>query len=221
VPAPASNLPALRRLLSERFPQAVRAPAGALLTGIPRVDETSGGLPRHAVTEVVCSAPSCGGQLFVAQLLSATRANRLRAALIDSTNSFDPASCPAAELEHLLWVRCEQTSQALQVADLFARDANLGLLVLNLRYAPETALRRIPNRQWYLLQRAVESTDLALVIVTPRALVASAQLRLELHRSQDGTVLERDRPALIATLAPTVQRQRLNPHSSTASAAVA
>jgi hypothetical protein len=219
VPAPASNLPALRRLLSERFPQAARAPAGALLTGIPRVDEAAGGLPRHAVTELVCSAPSCGGQLFVGQLLTATRANRLRAALIDSTDSFDPTSCPPDDLPHLIWIRCDQTGQALQVADLLARDANLGLVVLDLRHAPEPELRRIPNRQWYLLQRAVESTDLALVIVTRRALVSSAQLRLELNRPQDAAALEAERPSLSAALEPTLQRQRLNPHATVAEVA--
>ena len=64
------------------------------------------------------------------------------------------------------------------MTDLLARDANLGLVVLDLRHAPEAELRRIPNRQWYLLQRAVEATDLALVIITPRILVSWAQLRL-------------------------------------------
>jgi hypothetical protein len=217
VSAPASNLPALRRLLSERFPQAARAPAGALLTGIPRVDETAGGLPRHAVTELVCSAPSCGGQTFVGQLLAATRANRIRAALVDSTDSFDPASSGSADdLAHLIWVRCNQTGQALQATDLLARDANLGLVVLDLRHAPEAALRRIPNRQWYLFQRAVESTDLALVIITPRALVSSAQLRLELEHPHGSAAHERERPVLTATLEPTLQRQRLNPHPAAA-----
>jgi hypothetical protein len=88
--------------------------------------------------------------------------------------------------------------------------------VLDLRHAPEAALRRIPNRQWYLFQRAVESTDLALVIITPRALVSSAQLRLEFEHQHGGAALERERPALTATLEPTLQRQRLNPQSAAA-----
>ncbi|MEO7413203.1 MAG: hypothetical protein ABIZ81_07585 [Opitutaceae bacterium] len=208
--APPTNLTALRQLLSERFPQAVRAPASALLTGIPCVDETVGGLPRHAVTELVCSTPSCGGQLFVAQLLAATRAHRLRVALVDGTDSFDPGSCLADDLVHVIWVRCDHTDPALQVTDLLARDANLGLVVLDLRHAPEAELRRIPNRQWYLLQRAVEATDLALVIVTPRALVSSAQLRLELTRAQGIATLEEGRLTLVSSMAPTLQRQRLS-----------
>jgi rhodanese-related sulfurtransferase len=214
----ASSLPALRRLLSERFPQAARAPASVLRTGVPLVDETAGGLPRHAVTEIVCAAPSCGGQLFVGQLLAATRVNRLRVALVDSTDSFDPGSYSADDLVHLLWVRCDRAEQALQATDLLARDANFGLVLLDLRHAAEADLRRIPNRQWYLLQRAVESTDLALVIVTPRALVSSAQLRLELSHSHGIAALDHDRPILATGLAPTLQRQRIGTHASPATA---
>src|SRR4030095_13582674 len=92
-----------------------------------------------------------------------------RVALIDSTDSFDPGSFPTDQSAHLLWVRCSSTTTALQAADLIARDANLGLVVLDLRRAPEADLRRIPGPQWYRLQRAVEPTDLALVIETPRA----------------------------------------------------
>lgn len=214
--AAVSPLPALRRLLSERFPQAVRAPAGLLRIGVPQVDEATGGLPRHAITEIVCTAPSCGGQLLLGQLLAITRANRLRAALVDRTDCFDPASHPADDLAHVIWVRCHRTEQALSATDLLARDANLGLVLLDLRHAPESELRRIPNRQWYLFQRAVESTDLALVIITPRALVSSAQLRLELSHSHNLGVLDRERASLIASLAPTLQRQRLLAPSSTA-----
>jgi hypothetical protein len=210
VPAPASNLPALRRLLAERFPQASRAPASVLRTEIPAVDELCGGLPGHAITEIVCPVASCGGQLFVEQLLIAARTHRVRGALIDGNNSFDPCSCAVDALPHLIWVRCDRTDQALQVTELLARDANLGLVILDLRHAPATELRRIPNRQWYLFQRAVESTDLALVIVTPRALVSSAQLRLELTVSHRMAALETERPVVTAALAPALQRQRLH-----------
>src|SRR6185436_15232410 len=94
-------------------------------------------------------------------------------------------------------------------ADLLARDANLGLVVLDLRGAPESDLRRIPGPQWYRLQRAVEPTDLALVIETPRASVPSAQLRLALNTSHAFTALERERATLTTELAPALSRQRL------------
>lgn len=203
-------------MLHERFPQAARAPASVLRTGIACVDDAVGGLPQHAVTEIVCTAPSCGGQLLIGQLLAALRADRRRVALVDRTDSFDPSSFLPDDLVHLIWVRCDRTEPALQVADLLARDANLGLVLLDLRRAPDSELRRIPNRQWYLFQRAVESTDLALVVVTPRALVSSAQLRLELARSHPLAALQQERKALTAALAPTLQRQRISPATVTA-----
>jgi hypothetical protein len=203
------KLASLRHLLAERFPIAAR-PLGRLrATGIPACDELAGGLPLSAVTEIVCATPSCGGQLFLGQLLAITRASRTRLALVDGTDSFDPASFFADQLAHLLWVRCRTTTEALHAADLLARDANLGLVVLDLRHAPIADLRRIPGPQWYRLQRAVEPTDLALVVFTPRASVPSAQLRLALEAPHNFSDLERERPLLTAELAPTLQRQRL------------
>lgn len=127
----------------------------------------------------------------------------------------NPASFPADLLAHLVWVRCASTTAAaLQAADLLTRDANLGLVVLDLRRAPEAELRRIPSTQWYRLQRAVESTNLALVVETPRACVPSAQVRFTLNQAQPGTAFDRARPALSADLAPVLQRQRLRTAAS-------
>jgi hypothetical protein len=203
------NLAALRHLLAERFPSVPRTAAGVLPTGIPAIDLATGGLPLSAITEIVCGAPSCGGHLLLGELLAVTRRDRLRIALIDSTDSFDPASYPDDLLRHLLWVRCTSTSTALQAADLIARDANLGLVFLDLRRAPEADLRRIPGPQWYRLQRAVESTDLALVVETPRASVPSAQVRFVLNSTHDFSSLERERPSLALDLSPALQRQRV------------
>lgn len=211
------KLAALRHLLAERFPTATRTTgtaaglgAGRVLpTQLPAIDDVAGGLPLGAVTEMICAAPSCGSHLLLHQLLAVTRRERLRVALVDGTDSFDPASAPVDLLAHLLWVRCAGTTPALQAADLLARDANFGLVVLDLRRAPESDLRRIPGPQWYRLQRAVEPIDLALVVLTPRASVPSAQLRFALQTSHLFSACAAERPALIARLAPGLQRQRL------------
>ncbi len=203
------KLAALRHLLAERFPTAPRAASRLLATGIPAVDAATGGLPFGAITELVCTAPSCGSHLFLQQLLIATRRERLRVALIDRSDSFDPDSCPADLLAHLLWVRCLATALALQATDLLARDANLGLVFLDLRRAPEADLRRIPGPHWYRLQRAIEPADLALVIATPRASVPSAQLRFCLAVSHAPTGFAVERPVLATELSPALQRQRL------------
>jgi hypothetical protein len=203
------TLASLRHLLAKRFPTVPRTTGRVLATGIAAIDDITGGLPLSAITEVICAAPSCGGHLLIGQLLAATRATRTRVALIDSTDSFDPASFEEDLFAHLVWVRCGSTSAALSATDLLARDANLGLVVLDLRRASDADLRRTPSTQWYRLQRAVEPTDLALVVETPRAAVPSAQVRFQLGTTPHLTALDRERLALVPELAPTLQRQRL------------
>ena len=207
--AASEKLAALRHLLAKRFPTVPRTIGRVLPTGIPTIDDATGGFPLSAISEVICAAPSCGGHLLIGQLLAATRATRTRVALIDSTDSFDPASFDEDFLTHLVWVRCASTTAALNAADLLARDANLGLVVLDLRRTPEADLRRTPSTQWYRLQRAVEPTDVALVVETPRASVPSAQVRFKLATSHDVDALHRERTTLIAELAPTLHRQRV------------
>lgn len=206
--APA-NLASLRQLLADRFPQASRPPGGVLPTGVPAIDDATGGLPRHALTELVCATASTGSHLFLAQLLATTRALPARAALIDATDQFDPQSFPDAALDHLLWIRCRTPADAMPVADLLAREANLDLVILDLATAPVSALRCIPATTWYRLQRAAGQTDLAFLVLTPSALVPSAQLRLQLDRTHPLASLSVERPHLAVDLAVAHQRQRL------------
>lgn len=203
------KIAALRRLLAA---SAGPAPdAGRVLPiGLPGIDDATGGLPLGAVTEIVCAAPSCGGHLLLGRLLAATRARRERIALIDAGDCFDPESFPADLLAHLVWVRCPgPLTRVLQAADLLARDANLSLAVIDLRLASAVELRRTPGPLWYRLQRAVESTDLALVIETPCAVVPCARVRLEFTVSHDEHALGRARSELAARLSPVLQRHRL------------
>ena len=208
MPAP-EKIAALRRLLAGRS-----APAPdddrVLATGLPAFDEAAGGLPLGAVTEVVCGAPSCGGHLLLGQLLAATRAARARVALVDAADSFDPESFPTDLLAHLVWVRCPgPVNRALQAADLLARDANLGLIVLDLRRAPAAGLDRTPASFWHRLRLAVEPAGPALVVETPHATVPCARLRLALEVPMAPGSLARARPALAARLTPVFRRQRL------------
>lgn len=203
-----SPLPALRQLLRERFPTSAHGRAAPLATGLPGIDEVIGGLPRPALTELVCPAPSCGSQLFIGQLLAVTRAEAQRVALVDAGDAFDPGSWPVTRLEHLVWVRAHEAAEAMTAADLLARDANFALLLLDLRHSPLAQLRRIPSTSWYRLQRALEPTTLATVVLTPFSLVPSAHVRIELSASHALGALDEERPALNARLAPTLLRQR-------------
>lgn len=205
----------LRRKLAARFPTAPRVAARALRTGLAAVDDVTGGLPLGAITEIVCAAPSCGSHLLLEQLLIATRATCMRVALVDSADSFDPASYSVDLLAHLVWVRCT-CATALAATDLLVRDANLGLVVLDLRREAQAELSRTPATIWYRLQRAVTPTDLSLVVFTPCVLVPSAQMRFRLDATHLAETFQAERPVLAGALVPSLQRQRLTTHVAVA-----
>lgn len=207
--ASGTKLSSLRQLLAARFPQTERNAAHVVATGLEAFDETTGGLPCGAVTEIVCAAPSCGGQLLIGELLRAQRAVRGRVALIDGADEFDPQSWPEDWLRQLVWVRCRDAATALRAADLVSRDANFHLVIVDVRGATAGELRQVPASFWYRLQRTAEPADLALVVLTARPLVPSAQVRWELTASHALPALHASRPALAAQLAPRIHRQRL------------
>lgn len=142
------------------------------------------------------------------QLLHAVRTSGGRVALIDGNDRFDPTSWPEDDLRCLVWLRCRTLTEAMSAVDLFARDANLELMLLDLRDVALRELRRIPAGTWYRLQRAIEQTDASLLAITPAASVPSAQLRLVLDRSLELSAQSLDRSNLIPRLTVTVQRQR-------------
>lgn len=203
------RLAALRQLLAGRFPTDFRPAGRTVPTGLPAIDDATGGLPAGALTEIVCAAPSCGGQLLLASLLAAQRERRGRVALVDPADAFDPQSHPSDLLAHLVWVRCRETSAALTAADLLLRDANLALVILDLRRATESDLRRPPATTWYRLQHAAEQGGLPLVVLTPRSAAPSARLRLVLDQPHRLAQLDTPRAFLIAALRVAIQRQRL------------
>ncbi|MFT3780699.1 MAG: hypothetical protein QM790_01700 [Nibricoccus sp.] len=210
MPAAAEKLSALRDLLARRFPDATPVAEGRrVATGIRGIDTATGGLPAGAITEIVCRAPSCGGTLTLARILESCRQQQLRVALVDGADTFDPQSFAQDALAHIVWVRCHTLQEVMQVADFLTRDANFGLTVVDVRGLPERELRREPSTSWYRLQRAAEQSGVPLLIETPFAIVPSAMLRLVLEQPHRASALENERPSLIASLKPAVQRQRL------------
>lgn len=85
------KLEELRGLLAERFPGSRQRTEEVLPTGFAPLDEAGGGgAPRAAVSEVVASAPSCGGQFLVSSLLKTARRTYQYLALVDGADGFDP-----------------------------------------------------------------------------------------------------------------------------------
>lgn len=146
--------------------------------------------------------------LLLARILEVARAQRLRVALVDGTDSFDPQSFTPDALAHLVWVRCHEMRQVMQVADLLARDANFGLILIDLRRQAERELRQEPPTAWYRLQRAAEQNDLPLLVETPRPLIPSALLRFSLTTSFCLADLETPRALLASAVAVELSRQR-------------
>ena len=153
-------------------------------TGVETVDQAlDGGLTPGVIVELVCPAKSVGGSsLMLAMLRHLAGAGRW-SALIDGRDTFDPQNAGATVLAHLLWIRCRKAEEALRAADLLLRDGNLPLVFLDLRDNSPAELRKTPGTTWYRFQRMLEPTALALLVLTPRALVPCAQARLQLSSS--------------------------------------
>src|SRR5439155_25531804 len=173
----------LRKLLAERFPHAPAAPTTRLVT-LPVLDEsTEGGLPRGTITELISPQISAGSASLIHALIHSAHRDNYFLALIDGRDSFDPAGVENAPLRHLLWVRCSEASEAIKAADLVLRDGNFPLVMVDLVLNAPKELRKIPQTNWYRLQRLVEMVPTACLVLTRYEMVSSAQLKLLLENS--------------------------------------
>lgn len=183
----------LRELLAARGLATVERAEARLLAGWPALDAAAGdGLPKGGIAELHCGRG--GGALAVAQILDGAVARRQWLVLVDGADGFDLASVAPAALARLLWVRCRSAAEAVKAADLILRDGNLPLVLLDVRGCADVA--RVPSQAWYRLQRIVEQSGVALLVLTPRPLVPSARVRVTLRWRCTLDDLERDRAEL-------------------------
>src|ERR1035437_3551952 len=156
----------LRNLLAERFPHSPLEVSARFRTGQSLIDSVMGdGLPRGAITEITSPQPSEGSASLVAGLIRAAKDAHYFIALIDGRDSFDPGPLSRACLHHLLWVRCHKAIEAVKAADLLLRDGNFPLVLLDLVLNLPEELRKIPQNSWYRLQRLVEATSAACLVL--------------------------------------------------------
>jgi hypothetical protein len=181
--AASSKLIDLRQLLAERFPQTFASGTDRLRTGLPAIDTAIGGLPKNAITELSSPHPSAGSAFLIHALLHRAHRDGFFVALVDGTDSFSPHAAGHAALRNLLWIRCRQASQAVPAADLLLRDGNFPLVILDLVLNATDELRKIPQTNWYRLQRLVEVAPTAFLVLTRRSLISSAQLKLSLENA--------------------------------------
>lgn len=186
----------LRALLAERFPASASPARACLVTGLPTLDQTiGGGLRKGGITELISPNLSAGSASFVAAMVRAACRDRYFVALIDGTDSFDPQPIGNQALRHLLWVRCHTTVEAIKSADLLLRDGNFPLVIIDLVLNQPNELRKIQQTSWYRLQRLVEATSSAFVVLTRSNTVSSAQLKIALENTWNLRAIQHENPA--------------------------
>ncbi len=186
---PPLNIIQLRQLLREKFPglrtRADELPAktrDGWASGIAKLDERlGGGFPKSAISEVIAPRRGCGSALLLLQLLRRAAAKNQFAALVDGLDSFDAAAVEQNTLSHLLWIRCQNADEAIKATDLVLRDGNLPVVLLDLALNPDAQLRKIPAPTWYRFQRIVEESTATFIVLTPRAMISPAQVRVTLR----------------------------------------
>jgi hypothetical protein len=165
-----------------------KPPVAVVSTGIPEVDSLTGGFPRGAITEIFGSASSGRTSFMISALAYATTHEEV-CVLIDTNDTFDPASAAEAglNLERLLWIRCAaNVEHAFKAADLLLQGGGFGIVVLDIGDVVGTDARRIISSWWYRFRRVVENTPTALLVIAEDSCVRScASLALKLNREVD------------------------------------
>jgi recA bacterial DNA recombination protein len=164
-----------RRLQAEAPPLRGELRRAPLATGLAAIDTAlGGGLRRGQVSEI--HGPASSGRTGLCLTLAAgvTRRGAL-AAWVDPADRLDPASAVAAgiDLTRLLWLRGlpGRAASKQPLADAVAATGTLigsglfDLVVLDFLGAPERDLQRLPHTTWTRLERGVEDTQTALLLL--------------------------------------------------------
>jgi hypothetical protein len=148
-----------------------------------------GGLPRGQLSEIAGARSSGRMTLLLQMAAAATRRGEI-AAVVDPVDRLDVASVVAAgvDLDRLLWIRGEGAAapptassladraveRALKALNLVLQAGGFGLVAIDLADVPPRALHGIPHTTWLRVQRTIEGTDTACVLVVSEPLARSA-----------------------------------------------
>jgi hypothetical protein len=154
------------------------APAGAAALDAVLL----GGLPRGKLSEIA-GPRSSGRTTLLLQVIAAATCRGEIAAIVDTFDRLDLASAVAAgiDLDRLLWVRGEASSpadraleRALQALNLVLQSGGFGIAAFDVTDAPPAALNRLLFTTWMRVQRTVEGSETACLLVGPYPLARSA-----------------------------------------------
>ena len=186
-----------RTLTTALPPLDPRDEAALAAAGITALDATlGGGFPRGQLSELV-GPRSSGRTSVVLQMIAAATSRGELVALVDVLDMLDVESAASAgiALPQLLWVRghvvvnagmCRDLNQraleqAIRALTLVLQAGNFGLVVFDAAEAPAEAVRRLPFTTWMRLQRMVEGSQTACVLVGAEPMArSSAGLTLRL-----------------------------------------
>jgi hypothetical protein len=151
-----------------------------------------GGLPRGQLSELA-GPRSSGRMTLLLQMMAAATARGEIVALVDTLDRLDVASAAAAgiDLSRLLWVRGQDIAgrtgpfgpagpadraldRALKALNLVLQAGGFGVVAIDLADVPLVALRQIPFTTWMRVQRVIEGSDTACVLLTSEPLARSA-----------------------------------------------
>jgi hypothetical protein len=161
-----------------------------------------GGFPRGQLSELV-GPRSSGRTSLLLQMMAATTARGELVALVDALDMFDVESAAAAgvDLDRVLWIRGHVVTsqglarelnqraieQAIRAFTLVLQAGNFGLVVFDVAEAPPEAVRQLPFTTWLRLQRMVEGSQTACVLVGGEPMArSSAGLTLRLGLRAQG-----------------------------------
>lgn len=182
----------LDRTLTSALPSLDRSdPAASLPSNLAALDDClRGGLPRGQLSELAGPRSSGRTTLLMQIVAAATRRGEL-AALVDTCDRFDVASAVAAgvDLERLLWIRGDTggtgqvgpaaspdrlLDRAVKALNLVLQAGGFALVAIDLADLSASDLKRLPLTTWLRVQRTLEGSDTACVVVTGEPLARSA-----------------------------------------------
>lgn len=178
-------------------------------SGVSALDaRLGGGFPRGQLSELV-GPRSSGRTSLLLQTMAASTARGELVALVDALDMFDVASAmtAAVDVDRLLWIRghvvinqglCRELNQraieqAIRAFTLVLQAGNFGLVVFDVAEAPADVIRRLPFTTWLRLQRMVEGSQTACLLVGSEPMArSSAGLTVRLGRRAEGSGLKFD-----------------------------
>ena len=193
--------------LTTAIPQADPRDEHALApSGVSALDaRLGGGFPRGQLSELI-GPRSSGRTSLLLQMIAAATARGELVAVVDALDMLDVESAAAAGVDftRLLWIRGHAVTnqgmarelnqraleQAIRALTLVLQAGNFGLVVFDVAEAPDDAVRRLPFTTWLRLQRMVEGSQTACVLIGSEAMArSSAGLTLRLGLRAQGSGL--------------------------------